>query len=59
MLMLIVLPISTVSEELIVMELLIKLSQIGSGDAAQITFAAIPAGFVTIYGNIRIREVPM
>ena len=47
-----------VSEELIMIELLLKLSQTESGDAAQVIFVAIPAGFVTIVGSARVRGVP-
>ena len=51
--------IRAASEELIVMELLLKLSQIGSGVAAQVILVVIPAGFVTIDGSERIRGVPI
>jgi hypothetical protein len=41
------------------MELLLKLSQIGSGVAAQVILVVIPAGFVTIDGSERTRGVPI
>jgi hypothetical protein len=48
-----------VSDELIVRELSLKLSQLGSGDAAQVMFIVIPEGFVTIYGNKRLIGEPI
>ena len=50
------LPVSATSDELIVSELPLKLSQAGSVDAAQVMFVTIPAGFVTIVGNRRVRD---
>ena len=51
-------PIRAASDELIVIELPLKLSQTGSGDAVQVIFVAIPAGLVTIVGNAKVRGVP-
>jgi hypothetical protein len=47
------------SDELIEIELLLKLSQIGFGDAVQVIFVATPAGFVEIIGRARISGAPM
>ena len=47
-----------VSNELIMIELLLNLSQIGSGDAAQVIINAIPEGFVTTDGSEIISGVP-
>jgi hypothetical protein len=47
------------SEEIIVIELLPKLSQIGSGYAAQVILIKIPVGLETIDGSERIRVVPI
>ena len=52
-------PVNATSDESIMMELPLKLSQTGSGDAVQIIFVAIPAGFVTIVGSARFRGVPI
>ena len=52
-------PVSATSDELIVMELPLKLSQAGSGDAAQVIFVAIPVGLVTIVGNAKVNGVPI
>ena len=51
-------PIKATSDELIVIELPLKLSQTGSGDAVQVIFVAIPAGLVTIVGSARVKGVP-
>jgi hypothetical protein len=48
-----------VSNELIMIELLLNLSQIGSGDADQIIFVSIPEGFVTTDGSASIRLLPI
>lgn len=47
------------SDDYIVMELLFKLSQRGSADAAQVILVRIPPGFVTIVGSVRVRGVPI
>ena len=52
-------PIKATSDELIVIELSLKQSQTGSGDAVQIIFVAIPAGLVTIVGSARDKGVPI
>ena len=51
-------PIRAVSDELIMMEPPLKLSQTGSGNAAQVIIVAIPAGFVTIVGSATVKGVP-
>jgi hypothetical protein len=48
-----------VSDELIVRELVLKLNQLGSGDAAQVMFIVIPEGFVTIDGKKRLIGEPI
>ena len=50
--------IRAASYELIVIELSLKQSQTGSGDAVQIIFVAIPAGLVTLVGSARVKGVP-
>ena len=57
--MAVVMPTRAVSDELIVRELVLKLSQLGSGDAAQVMFIVIPEGFVTIYGKNRLIGEPI
>jgi hypothetical protein len=52
-------PTRVVSNELIEIELLLKLSQVGSGDTVQVILVAIPAGFVTIIGRARISRSPI
>ena len=51
-------PISVVSDELIEIKE-VKLNQTGWGDTDQVTFVAIPAGFVTSEGSKRVRGVPI
>ena len=51
-------PISVVSDELIEIKE-VKLNQTGWGDTDQVTFVAIPAGFVTSEGSARVRGVPI
>jgi hypothetical protein len=51
-------PIRAASDELIVIELPLKISQTGSGDAVQVILVAVPAGLVTIVGKARVRGVP-
>ena len=48
-------PVNATSDELIKREPPLKLSQAGSVSAPQLIFVAIPAGFVTIVGNARVR----
>ena len=52
-------PIRTVLDELIMMKPPFKLSQTVSGDVVQVILVAIPAGFVTIVGSGRVKEVPI
>ena len=52
-------PVNATSDELIMMEPPLKLSQTGSGNAAQVIFVVIPAGFVTIAGSARVKGVPI
>ena len=52
-------PVNATSEELIMMEPPLKLSQTGSGDAAQVILVAVPAGFVTIVGSARVKGAPI
>jgi hypothetical protein len=40
-------------------ELLLKLNQIGSGDAAQVIIVSFPEGFVITYGSARISGMPI
>jgi hypothetical protein len=57
--MAVVVPTRVVSKELIMIELLLKLSQRGTGDIAQVIIVAIPEGFEITYGSARISGVPM
>jgi hypothetical protein len=57
--MAVVVPTRAVSDELIVRELVLKLNQLGSGDAAQVMFIVIPEGFVTIDGKKRLIGEPI
>jgi hypothetical protein len=59
MVMVVIVPIRSVSEESIVIELLLKLIQIESGVATQVTLVAVPAGFVIIVGSASFRGVPI
>ena len=52
-------PTRAVSDEWIVRELVLKLIQLWSGDAAQVMFVMIPEGFVTIYGKERLIGEPI
>ncbi len=58
MVMAFVVPTRVAFNELIMIELPLKLSQIGSGDAAQVIINAIPEGFVTTDGSVIISGVP-
>ena len=51
-------PIRAASDELIMIELPVKLSQTESGDAVQVIFVAMPAGLVAIVGSARVNGVP-
>ena len=51
-------PANAKSDEFIMIEPPIKLSQTGSGDAAQEIFVKIPAGFITMVGSARVKGVP-
>jgi hypothetical protein len=55
--MAVIVSIRAVSEEVILIEPPLKLSQIGRGVAAQVILVAIPAGFVTIVGNESVIRV--
>ena len=50
-------PVSVVSEEFMVMELA-KVSQTGSGFTDQTILIAVPEGFGTIVGRLRIEGAP-
>ena len=51
-------PRKIMSDEFIVI-VSVKLSQAGYGDADQVIFVSIPAGFVTSKGNARVRGAPI
>ena len=51
-------PVNSKSEELIMIQSPLKLSQTGRGNIAQVILIAIPAGFVSIVGSSRVKGVP-